>query len=240
MFVVGIGPGGPADRTRRCEAAIAQSCVVVGYKRYLELIDDLTQGKELISSGMTKERDRCKAALDRARQGETVALISSGDAGIYGMAGLALEMAETENLSVPIEIVPGVTSASASAARMGAPLMLDFAVISLSDLLVPWESIRQRLNAVARADLVTVLYNPRSARRTKQLDEAAAIFKAHRLGSTPVGIATAVGTNDEVMVISDLDHFLQEDINMRSTVIIGNSSTRVIGGRLVTPRGYEL
>lgn len=238
--MVGIGPGGPEDRTRRCEAAIAQSGIVVGYKRYLELVADLTQGKALISSGMTKEMDRCKAALDKAQQGEIVSLISSGDAGIYGMAGLALEMAEAENIAVPIEIVPGITSASATASRMGAPLMLDFAVISLSDLLVPWDVIRGRLQAVASADMVAVLYNPRSARRTEQLEEAATIFRTHRAGSTPVGIGTAVGTGEEVMVISDLDHFLQEDINMRSTVIIGNSSTRIVGTRLVTPRGYEL
>lgn len=238
--MVGIGPGGAADRTRRCEAAIAQSSVVVGYKRYLELIGDLTAGKELISSGMTKERERCKAALTRARQGEIVALISSGDAGIYGMAGLALEMAESDDIHVPIEIIPGVTSASATAARLGAPLMLDFAAISLSDLLVPWDLIRQRLDAAAAADMVTVLYNPRSARRTKQLEEAARIFRSYRSGSTPVGIGTAVGTKEEIMVISDLDHFLHEEINMRSTVIIGNSSTRIVHGRLVTPRGYEL
>lgn len=238
--MVGIGPGSAPDRTRRCEAAIAQSGVVVGYKRYLALIEDLTAGKELIATGMTKERERCKSALEKAQQGETVALISSGDAGIYGMAGLALEMAASEEMSVPIEIIPGITSASAVAARMGAPLMLDFAAISLSDLLVPWEVIRRRLEAVASADMVAVLYNPRSARRTRQLQEAAEIFRGYRDGSTPVGIGTSIATKDEVVVLSDLDHFLDEEISMRSTVIIGNSSTRVINGNLVTPRGYRV
>ena len=143
--------------------AIGQSDVVVGYRRYLELIADLTAGKEVISSGMTEEVQRCRLALKRAAEGRTVALVSSGDAGIYGMAGLAMELAEAEKLAVAIEVIPGVTAASAAAAALGAPLMLDFAAVSLSDLLVPWETIRRRLEAVAAADLVTALYNPRSA-----------------------------------------------------------------------------
>jgi precorrin-3B C17-methyltransferase len=238
--VVGIGPGGPLDRTRRAEAAITESTVVVGYRRYLELIQDLTAGKELVSSGMTQEMERCRAALHRAAAGETVALISSGDPGLYGMAGLALELASAEQIRVPIEICPGVTSAGAAAAAMGAPLMLDFATISLSDLLVPWETIRRRLEAVAAADLVVALYNPRSKRRKSQLEEAAGIFRTHRPGTTPVGIGTAVGTAEERIVLSDLDRFLDEEIGMRSIVIIGNSSSRILDGRFVTPRGYKV
>jgi precorrin-3B C17-methyltransferase len=214
--------------------------VVVGYKRYLDLVVDLTDGKELISSGMTRERERCVAAIERAEQGATVALISSGDAGIYGMAGLALELAGAKEEPIPIEIVPGVTAAGAAAARLGAPLMLDFACISLSDLLVPWETIRKRLEAVASADLVTALYNPRSKKRTGQLEESAAIFKKYREGKTPVGIGTAVGTEDEQIVLSDLDHFLDLKINMRSVVVIGNQSSKVIDGWFITPRGYRL
>jgi precorrin-3B C17-methyltransferase len=214
--------------------------VVVGYSRYLQLIQDLTAGKEVISSGMTRERERCLIALERAKQGATVALISSGDPGIYGMAGLALEIASREDECIPVEIVPGITSASAVAARLGAPLMLDFACISLSDLLVPWETIRQRLEAVAAADLVAVLYNPRSSKRTAQLEEAAAIFRRHRVGATPVGIGTSVGTPEERTLLTDLDHFLEHHIDMRSTVVIGNRSSQVIGGRFVTPRGYRL
>ena len=166
LYVVGIGPGGRPHRTFRAVEAIAESRVVVGYTPYLESIADLTEGKELIASGMTFEVQRCRQALARAAAGDVVALISSGDAGIYGMAGLALELAEAEGLHVPIEIVPGVTAASAAAAALGAPLMLDFAVISLSDLLIPWESIRRRLEAVAGADFVVALYNPRSKKRT--------------------------------------------------------------------------
>ena len=238
--MVGIGPGGPLDRTRRAENAIASSSVVVGYQRYLDLVQDLLGGKEVISSGMTKELERCKAALEAASQGKTVALISSGDAGIYGMAGLALELAATDSMDIPIEVVPGVTSATAAAAKFGAPLMLDFAAISLSDLLVPWETIRKRLEAVAAADMVMALYNPRSRKRKTQLTEAAEILRKHRPGTTPVGIATSVGTEDESIVVSDLDHFLGAEINMRSLVIVGNSSSRIMDRWFVTPRGYKV
>lgn len=237
---MGIGPGGRLDRTHRADQAIASSQVVVGYTRYLALVKDLTAGKELISSGMTKERERCRAAIERAGQGLTVALISSGDPGIYGMAGLALEMASSKGQSIPIEIVPGVTAASATAARLGAPLMLDFACISLSDLLVSWDMIRRRLEAVAAADLVVALYNPRSKRRTDQLEDAAAIFLRHRDGKTPVGIGSAVGTSDERIELATLGNFLHLDINMRSIVLIGNSTSRITGDFFITPRGYSL
>lgn len=214
--------------------------MVVGYSRYLHLIADLTDGKELISSGMTQEIDRCRTALERAAAGQTVALVSSGDPGIYGMAGLAIEMAAAEGFDVPIEIVPGVTAASAAAAALGAPLMLDFAAISLSDLLVPWETIRNRLQAVAQADLVVALYNPRSESRSRQLVEAVDVFRAFRPATTPVGIVTAAGQDEQSLVVTDLDHVLEQEIGMRSIVIIGNSGTRVIDGWLVTARGYQL
>ena len=211
---------------------------MVGYSPYLEAIADLLDGKELISSGMTQEIERCRQALQRAASGEVVALVSSGDSGIYGMAGLALELAEAERLRVPIEIVPGVTAASAAAAALGAPLMLDFAVISLSDLLVSWDVIRPRLEAVAAADLVVALYNPRSKKRVHQLEEAVAVFRAARSGQTPVGVVTAAGQNDQSPVLTDLDHLLDQEVGMRSVVIIGNSATRRIGHWLVTARGY--
>lgn len=236
--MVGIGPGGPLERTRRAEEAITASDVVAGYTRYVELVADLTAGKELIATGMTREAERCRFALARAKEGKTVSLISSGDPGIYGMAGLVLELTASGGIDVPIEIVPGVTAASALAARLGAPLMCDFAVLSLSDLLVPWETIRRRLEAVAAADLVVALYNPRSQKRTRQLDEAAEIFGRHRPGTTPVGVGTAVGTTEERIHLSDLDHFRGLPIAMRSVIIIGNRSSRELAGWLVTPRGY--
>lgn len=238
LYVVGIGPGGRPHRTFRACEAIAESRVVVGYTPYLESIADLTEGKELIASGMTFEVQRCRQALARAAGGDIVALISSGDAGIYGMAGLALELAHADGLGVPIEIVPGVTAASAAAAALGAPLMLDFAVISLSDLLIPWQSIRQRLEAVADCDFVVALYNPRSKKRTGPLEEAVAILRAARPGQTPVGIATAAGQADQSLVVTDLDHLLAQNVDMRTVIIVGNSRTRQIDHWLVTARGY--
>ncbi len=238
--MVGIGPGGPLDRTHRAERAIAESSVVVGYSTYLELVSDLTDGKDVVSTGMTGEVERCRRALEKARDGAVVALVSSGDPGIYGMAGLALEMREAEGIRVPIQVVPGVTAASTAAARLGAPLMLDFACISLSDLLVPWEQIERRLRAIVAADMVCALYNPRSKRRTENLRRAVDIFLGHRAETTPVGIATSVGREDERITITTLGDVLGEEINMRSTVIIGDGSTREVAGLLLTPRGYDL
>jgi precorrin-3B C17-methyltransferase len=204
------------------------------------MISDLTQGKEVISSSMLQEVTRCKEALRIADSGKVVSLVSSGDPGIYGMAGLAMEQAAEFGYKVPIEIVSGISAAGCAAARLGAPLMLDYATISLSDLLVSWEQIARRLAAVAQADMVVALYNPRSHRRVRQLEETAQIFLQWRLPSTPVGIATALGLENEQVVVSTLGDFLQEQIGMRSVVIIGNSTTRVINGRMVTPRGYKL
>ncbi|XHR31283.1 MAG: precorrin-3B C(17)-methyltransferase [Chthoniobacteraceae bacterium] len=235
-----MGPGGPLDRTRRAEEAIRASSVVVGYKHYLDHIADLTEGKELLSSGMRQEIDRCRAALEHAQAGETVAFVSSGDAGVYGMAGLAIEMAAAHGIGVPIEIVPGVSAANSAAARFGAPLMLDYACVSLSDLLMPWPTIRQRVEALAAADLVVALYNPKSTKRVTQIEEVAGIFRQHRPGTTPVGVATAVGSPDERLVLSDLDHFLAEEITMKSIVIVGNRSSKVLDGRFITPRGYSV
>ena len=238
--MVGIGPGGPLDRTLRAEKAIGQSTTIVGYVRYLELIKDLIPDKEIISSGMRQEKERCLIALQRAQEGDTVSLISSGDPGIYGMAGLVLEISAAEGIDVPIEIVPGVSASNAAAAKFGAPIMLDYTCISLSDLLVPWETILGRLEAVARADLVTVLYNPKSKKRIKQLEEAINLFKGFRPGTTPVGIGTALGTDEEHFVLTDLNHCLDFDISMRSILIVGNKSSINLKGWFITPRGYNL
>jgi precorrin-3B C17-methyltransferase len=240
LTVVGIGPGGAQDRTRRAEAALLEADLVAGYDLYLDHVKDLLGGKETLSTGMTAEVGRCRAALRAAASGRKVALVSSGDAGIYGMAGLALEMAAKEGFEVPIEVVPGVSAASAAAAALGAPLMLDWACLSLSDLLVDWTTIRTRLEAVAAADLVAALYNPRSQRRVRHLEEAVEIFLGHRPPGTPVGIATALGAPEERTVITTLEGLCREEVGMRSLVIVGNRSTRVVGGRLLTPRGYAL
>ena len=159
---------------------------------------------------------------------------------VYGMAGLAFELAKEDSVSVSIEVVPGVTAASAAAARLGAPLMLDFASISLSDLLVPWETIRKRVEAVASADLACALYNPRSKKRVSQLDEAAEIFRKYRKPGTPVGVCTSVGYDgQEKIVLTDLGNFLKEDIGMMTVVIIGAGDSQKIDGRFITPRGYR-
>lgn len=211
---------------------------MVGYGPYVEAIDDLISHQQVITSGMMKEADRCRSAIDKAKAGHVVSLVSSGDAGVYGMAGLAMEMVTAEGDTIDMVVIPGVTAANSAAALMGAPLMLDSATISLSDLLVPWEMIVKRLEAVATADLVVSLYNPRSKKRVMQLEEAVRIFREKRPGTTPVGIATAVGAEDEELVLTDLDYLLEHEIGMRSIVIIGNTSTRILDGRMVTPRGY--
>ena len=238
--MVGIGPGSPLDRTRRAEQAIRESEVVVGYKRYLDLIPDLIAGKELVSSGMTAETERCREALALAARGRKVALVSSGDPGVYGMAGLAIELAEAEKIEVPINIIPGVTAATAAAAALGAPLMLDFACISLSDLLVPWEEIKARLEAVAAADLVIALYNPKSTKRTWQLQEAISIIGRHRPASTPAGVVTLAGGDEEQVLVTDLGRVLEAEVGMRSVIIIGNKASKRIGRWFVTPRGYKV
>jgi precorrin-3B C17-methyltransferase len=238
--VVGIGPGAADDRTHRAERAIERSRVVVGYRPYLESIKDLLGDRETIASGMRQEVQRCRLALERAAGGETVSLVSSGDSGMYGMAGLAIELAAAERISVPIEIVPGVTAASSAAAALGAPLMLDFAAISLSDLLVPWEQIDKRLEAVASADLVVALYNPRSKKRVKQLELAVDIFRRHRPVDTPVGVVTSAGREDQSVVVTDLEHILEQEVGMGTIVIVANSAAKLLDGWLVTSRGYSL
>ena len=225
-----IAPSGRSRRSPRAET-------IVGYQPYLESIADLTAGKELVASGMTHEVVRCRQALKGAAAGEVVALISSGDAGIYGMAGLALELAEAEHLCVPIEIVPGVTAASAAAAALGAPLMLDFAVISLSDLLVSWETIRPRLEAVAAADLWWPCTIP-AAEARQPIASDRRNLPGRPLRPTPVGIVTAAGQDEQSLAVTDLDHLLEQDADMQTVVIIGNTSTRLIDGCLVTARGY--
>jgi precorrin-3B C17-methyltransferase len=212
--------------------------VILGYRPYLELISDLTVGKDLRPSGMRQEVARVDEALDEACAGARVVLVSSGDAGIYGMAGVALERAHERNLSVPIETVPGVTASSAAAALLGAPLMLDFVTLSLSDLLVPWATIVRRLELAAQGDLVVAIYNPRSRTRTAQFSEARTILLRHRSPSTPVGLARAMGHGDESHRLTTLGDLNEDDVDMRTIVIVGNSTTRATSHQMYTPRGY--
>jgi precorrin-3B C17-methyltransferase len=238
LYVVSIGPGGAEFMTPRALDAIAESDVVAGYGVYLELIAPLTAGKELISSQMTLERERCVAARDRALGGETVAIVSSGDAGVYGMAGLVFEVCR-DYPELEIEIIPGVTAATSAAAVLGAPLMHDFAVISLSDLLTPWETIERRVELASQADFVICLYNPGSHTREAHLRRACDIMLARKSPDTPCGVVRNIGRDGQASRVLTLAELRETAVDMFTTVIIGNSHTRVINGKLVTPRGYE-
>ena len=242
ISVVGIGPGSLDDMTYRARRTIEEATTVVGYKRYIELIRELVDGKKVLDTGMTQEIDRCRAALKAASEGETVVVISSGDAGIYGMAGLVLELLVKMDEAEKPEfggVIPGVSAMSAAAGLLGAPIMHDFVVISLSDLLTPWEIIQERAELAAQGDFVTALYNPRSNKRVGQIKAVQEIFLRHRAPETPVGIVTSASRANEATLISTLGDFTKEDINMFSIVIIGNSKTRTVGDWMITPRGYQ-
>ena len=213
--------------------------LIIGYSTYLDLIPELLVGKEIISSSMMKEVDRCKTALNQAGSGKNVALISGGDAGIYAMAGLVYEMARENDYPGEIKVIPGIAAINSCAARLGAPLMHDFAAISLSDLLTPWETITKRLEACAATDFVVALYNPKSKKRTEQIVEARDIFLKHRATDNIVGIVTGATRENEVIELTTLAKMLDCDINMQSTVIIGNSQTFIWRGKMITPRGYK-
>lgn len=237
--VVGTGPGNLDYLTPAAEKALLAADVVVGYRTYLDLIPGLLQGKEVISSSMLQEVDRCTRAFELAESGRRVVMVSGGDPGIYAMAGLIYEIAVEKNSSIPISVIPGLAAVNSCAARLGAPLMHDFATISLSDLLTPMEMIERRLHAAASADFVIALYNPKSKKRTEHIKKAREILLQYRKGSTPVGIVSAAMRDDEVVTLTDLASMLDADITMQSTVIIGNSTTFSWRGHMITPRGYR-
>lgn len=275
LALVGFGPGHLDHLTARARAAIAESEVVVGYATYVRLVRPLLEGKEVVQTGMTEEVDRAVAAVERAEAGRRVAVISSGDAGVYGMAGLVLEVLAARGWrpdapagvgasgagqdaaaagapgaavhrflrppagELEVEVVPGVSALNACAALVGAPLMNDFAAISLSDHLTPWEVIARRLEAAASGDFVVVLYNPASGRRTWQLAEACRILRRHRDGATPVAVVKSAYRARQEVRITDLDHLPELEIGMLTTIIVGNATTRALGSLLVTPRGYQ-
>ncbi|WP_082541875.1 MULTISPECIES: precorrin-3B C(17)-methyltransferase [unclassified Rhizobacter] len=242
ITLVGIGPGAVEHMTQRAREAIAEADVVVGYVTYIKLVADLLDGKEVVRKGMTEELDRAVSALDAARAGKKVALISSGDAGVYGMAGPTYEVlfqaGWTPADEVQVEVVPGASAINACAARVGAPLTHDFCSISLSDLLTPWPVIARRLDAAAQADFVVALYNPKSGRRTRQIVEAQRLFLRHRRPDTPVAVVKSAYRRRERIEFTTLDTMADSEIGMLSTVLIGNSHTFVRDGLMVTPRGY--
>lgn len=239
IFVIGIGAGEDAGGNERVRAALAGCDTILGYRKYLDRIAGLIAGKEAIASGMGAELERCRQAIALAKAGKRVAMISSGDPGIYGMAGPVLELLAADP-GVAVEIVPNITAASYAAAALGAPLMLDFAVISVSDLLVPLEVILQRVRGALAGDFVLVLYNPRSATRTEPLAQAMALVLAGRGSRTPVGMVWNAGRNEERKLVTTAGDLRLDEVDMNSILIVGNSQTRVIGGWLVTPRGYDL
>ena len=243
LFLIGFGPGGHDHLTFRARQAIAESEVVIGYSTYIKLIADLLDGKEVIRKGMTEELDRATEAIDMARAGKTVALVSSGDIGIYGMAGPTFECLREcgwqPGDNPDVEVVPGVTALSACASLLGAPLMHDFASISLSDLLTPWPVIERRIEAAAAGDFIIALYNPQSKRRTWQLSKTQEIVLRHRAPTTPVGIVKSAYRKMQHLVITDLAHMPDHEVGMLTTILIGNSNTEQFASLMVTPRGYR-
>ncbi|WP_447974032.1 precorrin-3B C(17)-methyltransferase [Nitrospira sp. Kam-Ns4a] len=242
ILLVGLGPGDRADLTPRALAALAQADTVLGYRRYLDQIRDLLTGKAVIPGELTKERERAGETVRLAMAGRTVALVSSGDIGIYGMAGLVFEVLAAQGWApasgVEVVVVPGITALSACAALLGAPVMHDFAAISLSDRLTPWPQIVRRLEAVAQSDFVIALYNPKSASRTQPFHEACRILLEHRPPATPVGVVTRAGRPGCRTLVTTLANLPTCEVDMETTILIGSCATRVLGDRLVTSRGY--
>lgn len=261
IYIVGTGPGSIEHITPYAKNAIRRSDVIVGYDTYLDIIRDLLRDKEIISTGMTEEIQRCQKAIEIAMTGKKVAVISGGDPGIYAMAGLVFEVLkeviskqhgvfrkenpETGACCLPttacykIEVIPGISALNACAAKLGAPLMHDFACISLSDRLTPWDVIEKRIKAAAKADFVIVLYNPKSKGRVEHINRAQEIILEHRSPETPVGIVKGAMRKDERVVLTDLGNMLSHEIDMQTTVIIGNSKTFIWDNLMITPRGYE-
>ena len=239
LYVVGIGPGSYENMTLRAQQVLAESDVIIGYTVYVDLIKDHYPDKELLTTPMRQETERVRLALSRAAEGRTTALICSGDAGVYGMSGLAEELAP-DYPGIEIETIPGVSAMLSGAALLGAPLMHDFAVISLSDLLTPWEAIEKRLSCAAQADFVICLYNPASHKRKDHLHRACDIILQYASPETVCGLVRSIGREGESSKILTLRELRDTEADMFTTVFIGNSHTRLIGNRMVTPRGYQI
>lgn len=254
LSVVGLGPGDSSLLTPAASAVLEASRVLVGYKGYIELLDPaLLEGRRVVSTGMMGEMERAEAAIDAALAGEPTAVVCSGDPGIYALAGLVLELLEQRGIApdlLPLDIVPGVPAVCAAAALLGAPLMHDFACISLSDLLTPWPLIARRLECAFAGDFVVAIYNPRSKRRTSQLEHALRTALTHRSGDTPAGVVKNAFRPDQEVSVVPLEELDPETVDMFTIILIGNSSSRIVpgggekplswkhGARMLTPRGY--
>ncbi len=238
LYVVGLGPGNPEGLTAAALATLERCDLIAGYQTYVDLIRTRFLNKELLSTSMRQETQRCRMALAEAAKGRQVAMVCSGDPGVYGMAGLIYQLGR-EYPQVELEVVPGVTAACSGAALLGAPLGHDFAVISLSDLLTPWETIEKRLEAAALGDFCICLYNPSSKKRGDYLRRACEILLRHRAPENPAGVVRNIGRDGQMAQVMTLAQLQNYQADMFTTVFIGNSQTQLIGNKMVTPRGYR-
>lgn len=236
--MVGIGPGEYEQMTMRAANTLSSCDTIVGYTVYVDLVKEHFAGKEFLTTPMRKEVDRCILAFEEARKGKTVAMICSGDAGVYGMSGLMLEIG-VDYPEVEVEVIPGVTAATGGAAVLGAPLIHDFALISLSDLLTPWEKIEKRLLLASEADFVICLYNPSSHKRKDYLQKACDLMLQHKAPETVCGLVRNIGREEECYRVLTLKELKDTQVDMFTTVFVGNSMTKEINGKMVTPRGYR-
>lgn len=240
LHVVGFGPGGKDDMTFRAARAIEEADVVTGYTTYVNLLKPIFPDKVYKATGMMKEIERCRMAIEDAMSGKDVAMVSSGDSGIYGMAGIIYQLADEMGADIEIDTVPGITAASSAASILGAPLMHDLAIISLSDLMTPLDLIMKRVEMAAEGDFIVCLYNPKSKTRTTYLSQACEILSKHRSPDTPVGIVRDAGRPDQWSKITTLRDLDPDDVDMFCIVLIGNTATYVSNGRMITPRGYRV
>ena len=245
LYIVGVGPGHHDHMTFRAKEVIGESDTIVGYETYVNLVQDLINGKTIHRYAMTQEVERAHQCIDLAKSGKIVSLVSSGDPGIYGMAGLIYEtLAESgwnPKDDLQVEVVPGVSALNSCASIIGSPLMTDFAVVSMSDLLVPWEVIQKRVESAAQGDFVIVIYNPASKKRIHQLQDTRKVLLKYRKPSTPVAIIKGAFRESETIVMTDLENLpnYSDELGMITTVIIGNSSTYTYKDLMINPRGYK-
>ena len=240
LYVVGFGPGGYDHMTMKAVDVIENADIITGYTTYVEMLKAFFPTKTYLSTPMKKEVDRCRLAVEKTLEGNDVAMVSSGDSGIYGMAGIVLQVVDEMKADIEVEVVPGVTAASAAAAVLGAPLMHDMAIISLSDLMTPPEQIMKRVECAAIGDFVVCLYNPKSKKRTDYVEQAAKIMMKYQSPDTPAGIVRHAGRAEESMTLTTLGQLKDAFIDMFSIVVIGNSKTYIKDGKMITPRGYKL
>ena len=238
IYVVGIGPGEYEQMTIRAVKALESCDVIIGYTVYVDLVREHFAGKEFLTTPMKQEVERCRMAFEKAEEGKTTAMICSGDAGVYGMSGLMLEIGQ-EYPDVEVECIPGVTAAIGGAAVLGAPLIHDFCLISLSDLLTPWEKIEARLLAAAQADFVVCLYNPSSRKRKDYLQKACDLMMKYKSPDTVCGTVAQIARDGETAQVMTLKELRDTEVDMFTTVFVGNSQTKNVNGKMVTPRGYK-